>query len=359
MFLGLGLGRFAFSPLVPELVATGWLDAPAAQAVAAANLVGYFIGALLAAPARRLADDRRLSIAGAAIIALSYAAMLVPLGASWFWLARFAAGMGGALLMVVSTAAAARQLGAMDRARFQPLVFLGIGLGALFAALALPWLLRFGVGASLLALAVMSAAGLAALIASSGFIRPAEVIAPGGRVGRAQWLVVLAYGCDALGFVMHTVYLPDMLRRSHGFSEGQVAAVWALFGIGACLGPVFVILLRRVLAPRDTLWAALAIKAVAVALVMLRVDPVMAGVSLFLVGMLTPGLVILTSASVSAATNVGVWAIATAVFAAGQMASGLIIAAISGQGYGTALALSVAVLILGAIFAFIAGRPKK
>jgi hypothetical protein len=56
--------------------------------------------------------------------------------------------------MVVATAAAGRQLTALDRKQLQPLLFLGIGVGALFAALCLPQLLSYWIAASILALMI-------------------------------------------------------------------------------------------------------------------------------------------------------------------------------------------------------------
>ena len=360
MFLGLGLGRFAFSPLIPELVGQGWLDVGAAQAIGAANLVGYFAGAISAKLSLRLISERRLCILAAALVVLSYGMFLLPFGMAWFWIARFLAGAGGAILMVVAMAAAGRQLIALDRARLQPMLFVGIGLGVFCAAVFMPHLLRYGMKTALLALTACSATALAALWITGGFLSHGRRPRAGGALrtagfGRAVTLIILAYGCDALGFVMHTIYLPDLLRRTYGYTEGQVGLSWAFFGIGACSGPVFVMLLRRSLSALDALWLALAIKAAGVALAFVAFDPLVASLSLFLVGMLTPGMVILTSAALSTAATqdryVGLWASATALFALCQMASGMTITAISGEGYGLSLVLSVAVLAVGAALA--------
>lgn len=363
MFLGLGLGRFAFSPLIPELVGKGWLDVAAAQAIGAANLVGYFVGALLAKSALRFTSERTLCGLSGALVVFSYGMFLLPFGMGWFWVARFLAGAGGALLMVVATAAAGRQLVMLDRKQLQPMVFLGIGLGALFAALCLPQLLSYGIAASIVALMIFSGVALGALCMNSGFLSRDRIqeASSGQRMSSIGWpisLILLAYGCDALGFVMHTVYLPDMLRRAYGHTEGQVGMSWAFFGIGACLGPAFVMLLRRVLSALNALWVAFALKAAGVMLVLLASDPFTASLSLFIVGMLTPGIVILTSGALSSSSSperyFGLWAGGTALFALCQMISGMVIAAISGEGYGIALILSVAALLLGAAFAFTA-----
>lgn len=361
MFLGLGLGRFAFSPLIPELVESGWLDVGTAQSVGAANLVGYLVGALLAKPALRLTSERTLCVLSRALVFLSYDLLILPFGAGWFWIMRFLAGIGGAMLMVVATAAAGRQLTALDRKQLQPMVFVGIGLGALFAAICLPQLLVYGIDVSIAALMAFSGIALATLWWSSNLLHRDIVPRSSsmGPVSRTSWsvaLILLAYGFDAMGFVMHTVYLPDMLRRSYGHTEGQIGLSWAMFGIGACFGPLLVMLLRRVLSVSNALWIAFALKALGVALVLVAIDPITASLSLLIVGMLTPGIVILTSGALSAAAPpdryLELWAGGTALFALCQMMSGMFIAATSAQGYETALVLSVIVLGTGAVLVF-------
>ena len=51
--IGIGLSRFAFTPLLPELIAEHWFPASSAAYLGAANLAGYLAGASLARPACR------------------------------------------------------------------------------------------------------------------------------------------------------------------------------------------------------------------------------------------------------------------------------------------------------------------
>jgi Uncharacterised MFS-type transporter YbfB len=45
--VGIGLARFAYTPLIPALIATRWFSAPESVYLGAANLAGYLGGALL------------------------------------------------------------------------------------------------------------------------------------------------------------------------------------------------------------------------------------------------------------------------------------------------------------------------
>ena len=45
---GIGIARFAYTPLLPAIIQEGWFTASQGAYLGAANLLGYFIGALAA-----------------------------------------------------------------------------------------------------------------------------------------------------------------------------------------------------------------------------------------------------------------------------------------------------------------------
>src|SRR5262245_34997763 len=99
---GLGLARFAYTPLIPAVVEAGWVTAADAAYLGAANLAGYLAGALLA---RRAAE--RLGAPNAArlmmlLVTATFLACAVPLSFLWFFAWRFGAGLAGGMLMVLA-----------------------------------------------------------------------------------------------------------------------------------------------------------------------------------------------------------------------------------------------------------------
>ncbi len=71
--VAMGIGRFAFTPLMPLMIRDGSLDAAVGAEWAAANYVGYLVGALTAA---RFTDPRpglRLGLVGVAGTTLAMA----------------------------------------------------------------------------------------------------------------------------------------------------------------------------------------------------------------------------------------------------------------------------------------------
>jgi len=82
---GVGLARFAYTALMPQMVHADWFSGEQVAYLGAANLLGYLIGALAAAPlAERLGALRVLLWCWVAL-ALSFAACAWPLTACSCW----------------------------------------------------------------------------------------------------------------------------------------------------------------------------------------------------------------------------------------------------------------------------------
>src|SRR3954468_1771951 len=98
--VAMGIGRFAFTPMLPLMVREGLLDVSAGGWLAAANYAGYLVGALTASrtgwPATRLAV---VALLGTAVFT---AAMAVEGPLAWWALLRFAAGVMSAWAFVAT-----------------------------------------------------------------------------------------------------------------------------------------------------------------------------------------------------------------------------------------------------------------
>src|SRR5215475_7841156 len=82
--VGIGLARFAYTPLLPALIGAHWFEPAAAAYLGAANLAGYLVGALSGRPlAARvpfvLVLRAMMLLATAAFFACAY-----PIGFAWF-----------------------------------------------------------------------------------------------------------------------------------------------------------------------------------------------------------------------------------------------------------------------------------
>jgi MFS family permease len=125
----MGIGRFAYTPLLPVMQeALGWSVAQAGD-VAAANFLGYFVGALVAArlaasPARR----RWLVAAFMASAATTLAGVVTESFAAWL-VVRFLSGVASAFCLVIGTAVIFEFLANRGASQWSALHFAGVGSG--------------------------------------------------------------------------------------------------------------------------------------------------------------------------------------------------------------------------------------
>ena len=131
----MGIGRFAYTPLLPRLRDALGLGIAAAGDIATANFVGYLLGALLSGPLAARPRRTRWLYAALLLSTLTTAAGVVPW--SWpLWLAlRFAAGFASALGVVIGTALVLDYIGVAGRPRLVTLHFPGVGIGIVLSVL--------------------------------------------------------------------------------------------------------------------------------------------------------------------------------------------------------------------------------
>src|SRR5438067_11051698 len=95
--LAMGIGRFAFTPLLPLMQDDAGLSLADGGYLAAANYVGYLVGALWAARPARAARAVHVSLVA---IAMTTAAMGLVHVMAWWLVLRFAAGVASAWALV-------------------------------------------------------------------------------------------------------------------------------------------------------------------------------------------------------------------------------------------------------------------
>jgi predicted MFS family arabinose efflux permease len=367
LFIGLGLGRFAYSPMIPALVQAGWFSPAAADYLGAVNLVGYLIGAAVTGQwlaHRRPGGWLRLALAATAI---SLGACALPWGFAWYFIWRLLAGIAAGVLMVLAVPSVLARVPAARRGVLGGVVFGGVGVGMIFSGEALPPLVRLGLPAAWLILAgVVLALSAAAWGYWSCLAAPAARSAPsGGRSHSAGWMVILllgaAYAGNAAGFAPHSLFWVDYIARElhRGLATG--GHFFLLFGIGVMLGPSLAGWLGDRWGARLCLALALAVEALAVALPLWGSAVWTLAASSLLVGAAGMGATTLTSArTIELATPAGrtrLWGAMTLTFSAAYAAAGAGYAAVYSRtgSYHPVFMLAAGVLALGAVLAALAG----
>jgi hypothetical protein len=254
--VAMGIGRFAFTPLLPLMLRDGSLSAARGAEWAAANYAGYLLGALTAARfAAHPQQGLRLALAGVALSTLGVG-LLEGTALAWGGLAlRTAAGVFSAWALVCASSWCLVELARQGQAARGAWMYTGVGLG-LAAAGAFAWL---GGGQPArwlwLELGVVASAGAAwvawqsrgAAHTGAGAAAPA----PARRAGHGA--LVLCYGVFGFGYIVPATFLPAMARAQ--VDDPLVFGLtWPLFGLAAAAS---VATTARWLArwPRRRVWA--------------------------------------------------------------------------------------------------------
>lgn len=362
---GVGLARFAYTALMPQMVHAGWFSGEQVAYLGAANLLGYLIGALAAAPlAERFGALRVLLICWVAVI-LSFAGCSFAQPMALFFAWRLISGIAGATLMVLGPSVAMAAAAPRRRATLGPLMFCGIGVGALLAATLVPMFARSSLSAVWWALTALCALALLVGWRAARQIHPHAPVAitpaataavPAARLwSLAVVLVFIAYACDAFGFVPHTVFWVDYLDRELQLGAGYASTQWAFFGLGAIAGPLCAAFCATRWGWWGTTTGAYALKAVAIGMPLLWVGFAGHALSGFVVGALSPGMAAITSGYlmqlIGPAQHKKMWGYATAAFALLQATAGYLMAFIYAQtgSYRSLFVLGCVALALGAI----------
>jgi len=373
--VGIGLARFAYTPLIPVLVQKNWFSASDAVYLGEAILLGYFMGALLAHPLTRWFKARVVVASSLVAVALSFALCAWPASFMWFFAWRITAGLAGAVLIVVVPSMVLSAVPFMRRAMVATWVFSGIGIGAFLAATVIPLMLTQGLSATwgLLAGICLLAGWLCDYGVRHMSVDVQQESQPLQSGDQRQVsmtrltvaLVVVAYGLDAIGFIPHTVFWVDFLARQNNLGQAAASFQWALFGVGAALGPFVSGLVVHQLDWHRSLLLAFFVKAFAVLLPVLCLAWVSQTMSSLLVGALTSGLMAIVSGRLAQLVGTGahqkVWGQATALFALMQAAGGFAMAAVY-DSIGTALPLFIlgsGVLVLGGVLIWASPRVKS
>lgn len=329
--LGIGLARFAYTPLLPALIQAQWFSASAVVYLGAANLAGYLIGALGARPlARRLSAPQVLRLM-MVLVTLSFFACSLPLSVGWFFGWRLVSGIAGGAIMVLAAGTVLPHVAPNRRGLASGAIFLGLGLGIAGSGTLVPFLLGFGLWQTWVGL------GLVALLltASSWFGWPAEQRAPisgasdcaGLRRSTGIRLLFAQYGLIAFGVVPTMLFLVDFVSRGLGAGNHAGAMIWVLYGLGAIAGPVVYGFLADHLGARRGIRIVLLVQIIALGALLQVSDLRLLGLLAVVIGSFPPGVVPLGLARVHQLVSDhpqqnAAWSRATVSFAACQALAG-------------------------------------
>ncbi|SOY47920.1 conserved hypothetical protein, DUF1228; putative membrane protein [Cupriavidus taiwanensis] len=244
----MGIGRFAFTPLLPMMLHDGTVTLDQGGWLATVNYIGYFVGAAVCMVIRP--DAVRMVRWGLVATVLLTLGMALPGGMPAWSLWRAAAGVVSALVMVYTAAWCLQRLAELGRPELGGLIFCGPGLGIVVTGLGASGMVGAGWHAdhgwlAFTALAVVLVAGVwrifvapaAAAAAPSAGAAKTNTGADAGtaRLDAQTWALTLAYGLAGFGYIITATFLPVIAREA---LPGTVWAdlFWPIFGAGVAVG---------------------------------------------------------------------------------------------------------------------------
>ena len=248
--VAMGIGRFAFTPLLPMMQADSGLSLAAGGWLASANYLGYLLGALSAGFLIR--SGHLIPIGLLAIAGTTLAMGLTHQFAAWAAL-RLAAGIGSAWVLIhVSAWCLPRLLG---RRALNGAVYAGVGVGIVVAGALCAALMAWRSSSSETWIVLGGVSLLFTLLFWKVFHSPDDAVRSQAepRWGAQWWRLVLCYGAFGFGYIIPATFIPAMARREIA-DPAVFGWAWPVFGAAAAASTLAVAVLSRHFTYRR-LWA--------------------------------------------------------------------------------------------------------
>jgi predicted MFS family arabinose efflux permease len=367
--VGIGLARFAYTPLIPSLIQAHWFSAPDVVYLSAANLAGYLGGALLGRPLAARISNRHTLRLMMLLVSLAFVACAFPVSVAWYFGWRFLSGVAGGAIMVLVAATLLPHIPGERKGLAAGAIFTGLGIGIAGSGTVVPLLLGVGLRETWLGLGLLSglftAASWFAWPSAGVEVAPTSTAAGAGSAaiatvtalpGAALALKALyvEYALMAIGIVPAMVFLVDFIARGLGAGAHLGSFFWVIYGIGALFGPPLYGFIVDHLGGRTTVRLMLLIQAVAMGCMYVSNSQVAIGFLTLIIGTFPPGIppMVLSRMRELVPGNVlkqnVVWSRATVVFALFQALAGYSCSAIfNASGGNHRLLFMIAAIALG------------
>lgn len=359
----MGIGRFAYTPILPLMTTQAVLTPQAAGTLATANYVGYLAGAVAGTASPRLARSTLAWRISLAVLVVSLAAMpLLPNTIGWLIL-RTVAGFASAVVFVIAVNSMLDHL----PPHLPGWGFGGVGLGiALSGALVLSLPTEAGWrGAWWSAAALAAVLGVAAWTMrgkphpnavtphgpspSSRHIPRVAALLPAGRVNRWFAVLFVSYTLEGIGYIIAGTFLVAAIKQNSSGWLGNGA--WLFVGLAAVPSAALWAWLCGRWSHPTVLATALLLQAFGIALPALVPGAVAALVGAVLFGATFIGVSTMALAAGRLLGFPGAVALLTSGYSVGQILGPVAVTPLLHEGFSGALLAAALVVLLSAMVA--------
>lgn len=259
--VAMGIGRFAFTPLLPMMLHDGAIDLQGGGWLATANYIGYFFGALScmairSSPAFMIRLGLGMTVALTLAMAIPLPSAAASLTQALWILLRAASGIASAWVFVFGSSWCLLRLAQLQAPRLGGIIYCGPGIGIFLTGLlaggvaAIGWRassgwLLFGLLAGILSALIWrtfdrakpmvdtmpAAKSEASIVAEDSSATPVSE-----RAHRIESrILTMAYGLAGFGYIITATFLPVIARDAFPHSS-WADLFWPLFGACVALG---------------------------------------------------------------------------------------------------------------------------
>ena len=349
--VAMGIGRFAFTPILPMMQEDAGVSIAEGGWLASANYLGYLLGALSVVAVRIRAAR---AIRGG-LVTIGLATLGMGLQDSFaIWIAlRALAGIASAWVLICVSSWCLARLEPVRRPLLDSTVFAGVGAGiALAGATCLAFMrvhassarvwVVFGVVSLVLSVVIWPVFGAADRVPARRPPRRAFAW------DRDAIRLTVCYGAFGFGYIIPATFLPVMARQA--IKDPAVFGLsWPMFGAAAVASTLLTTVVRRLVTNRRVWIASHLVMALGVALPVIWPGIVATMLAALCVGgtfMVITMVGMQEAREVAGARATGLMAAMTSAFALGQIAGPISVSFIHGAGGDFSAALLVACVAL-------------
>ncbi len=239
LMIAMGIGRFAYTPILPLMQSALSFSDAAAGYLASSNYAGYFIGAVLAGmlPLKK----HKTIYLRISLLTSIFTTFSMGLSDSYLMMLfiRLLSGVSSAFIFVLASSIVLDKLAAAGKTNWSGLFYSGVGFGILLSSLMIPSFgALFAWEGTWIGLAIVS--GILGIFVwlllkdSQQSVLKKKKQEAAKSLPHAKWLpwLIIAYGLEGLGYIVTGTFIVSIAEKTPNFSA-NAAFVWLVVGASA------------------------------------------------------------------------------------------------------------------------------
>ncbi|GIN92874.1 MFS transporter [Siminovitchia terrae] len=372
LMISMGIGRFAYTPLLPFMQNDVHFSHSTAGYLASFNYIGYLLGALMPGffswnkgAAKRLKIYLVINI-------ITTIWMGVTTNVAIWLILRLVSGFSSGIVFVLSSSIVLESLKAAKRPHWSGIFYGGVGLGIFLCGLVIPVFNRtLGWKGSWICLGIISA--LLSIVSflwtkdnelNKQLVRPEKPASnhKGQKEPIFKWLL-FSYGCEGIGYIITGTFIVAIVQGIPQLKD-YASLSWAFVGLAAIPSCLIWTLMAKKYGHINTLYVAYIVQIIGVILPVFTQSAIGVFLGAFLFGGTFMGittLIVSKGQSLSFPNTNKSIGYLTAAFGIGQIIGPVVAGILTSHSnnYNGALIFASAILLLGFIFLFIGHLNQK